>query len=426
MGVGRALLGRGLGLCLGFTLVAGSIATWAGPPIKDVPCIILLSRKLGEQRALLDRIKEVREELKIPATQLPMAEFSWDNPRFQKVISGSFHLKEHQLPLASTGMINSQGEPTAANKNRPSLELPHDVIAYYLINEWGRRAGKGPFSWPYKAPPAPAHKLEKSRTCQVDGSVLLLVPPGDFWQGSTEGEIDELPPHQAKFNACYLGKTEVTFEQYSRFIEATGYVTEAEERGFGFVWGGGDWQRVEGAHWRNPRGGMATPAAGEPVRQVSLKDCRAYCEWAGLRLPTEAEWEKAARGPSGRQYPWGNTWDAGKAAVTGNAPRKVGSFPAGSSPYGMVDMAGNVREWTGTRYQGYSDVVLETPVSENRYSVRGGSFAEENPKMAVRASYRYNSMGNLFNDLTGFRVACDVDSTIGSIGTREAIVSRSE
>lgn len=388
------------------------LASWADPPVKDLPCIILLSHKLGEQRPLLDRIKQVRKELGIPDSQLPMAEFSWDNPRFQSIIRDSFHLKEHQLPLASTGLINRQGEPTAANKYRPSLQLPHDVIAYYLINEWGRRAGKGPYPWPYKAPAAPAHSLEKSRVNTTDGSVLLLVPAGDFWFGSTEGEIDELPPHKAKFAACYIAKTEVTFKQYSRFVGSTGYVTEAEERGFGFVWKG-EWQRVDGADWKNPSGNKVVPAESEPVRQVSLKDCQAYCEWAGLRLPTEAEWEKAARGPGGRQYPWGNSWDANKAAVTGSAPRPVGSFASGGSLYGMLDMAGNVREWTSSKYQGYSDVVLDAPVSENRYSLRGGSFAEENPKMGVRASYRYNSMANVYNNLTGFRVASDPASPIG-------------
>lgn len=413
MGVASSARLRALALAFGLTV--GLVGVGVGAQPKDTPCVILLSRKLGDQRALLDRIKQVRSQLKIPASELPMAEFSWDNPRFQKVISGSFHLKEHQLPLASTGMINSQGEPTSANKNRPSLQLPHDVIAYYLINEWGRRAGKGPYFWPYKTPQAPGHKFEKTKTSDVDGSVLLLIPPGDFWQGSTEGEIDELPPHQTKFSACYVGKHEVTLAQFGKFVDATGYVTEAEGRGFGFVWNGQGWDKVEGANWKSPEGGGGPmPSQASPVRQVSLKDAKEYCEWAGLRLPSEAEWEKAARGNSGRQYPWGNAWDPTKAAVSGKAPREVGAFPAGASPYGMLDMAGNVREWTQSVYLGYSDAVLEGPVSENRFSVRGGSFAEENPKMAVRTSYRYNSMGNLFNNLTGFRVACDLNASIGA------------
>lgn len=414
MGVKRGRRWGAILLTVGLGFALSPLAGWARGPAADTHCIILLSHKLGDQRPLLERIKQIRDQLKLTPAELPMAEFSWDNPRFQKIISESFHLKEHQLPLASTGTINSQGEPTAANKHRPSLQLPHDVIAYYLINEWGRRAGKGPFPWPYKTPQVPAHQLEKLRTGEVDGSIMLLIPPGDFWQGSAEGEIDELPPHQAKFAPCYVGQTEVTVAQYTHFVNSTSYRSEAEERGFGFVWRAGEWQRVEGANWRTPSGAMkGTAAASEPVRQVSLKDAQAYCKWARLRLPTEAEWEKAARGPSGRQYPWGNSWDASKAVVNRSSPNKVGSIPAGNSIYGMADMAGNVREWTSTVYDSYSDVELESPLSQNRYVIRGGSFAEENPAMAVRTSYRYNSMGNLSNDLTGFRVACDIDGTIG-------------
>jgi formylglycine-generating enzyme required for sulfatase activity len=84
----------------------------------------------------------------------------------------------------------------------------------------------------------------------------------------------------------------------------------------------------------------------------------------------------------------------------------VGSLPTGASPYGLLDMAGNVREWTSSVYQPYSDKI-EDDTSGKRYSVRGGSFAEDNPRMAHRTSYRFHSLANLPNNLTGFRVACD-------------------
>lgn len=396
------------GLAL-LTLGQGLTPVQAVP--KDVPCIILLSQKLGQQRPLLDKIKEIRGRLGIGKGELPVAEFAWDTPKYQKVIADSFHIKEHQLPLASTGMIDGQGQPTAANKNRPALALPQDVIAYYLINEWGRRAGTGPYPWPYTVPEAAKTDLEKSRVCPLDESVLLLVPPGDFWRGSTEGEVDELPPQKLASNGFYLGKTEVTFGQFSKFVAATGHVTEAETRGFGFVWNG-DWQKVEGASWKSPQGDAVIPGQGEPVRQLALKDCQAYCQWAGLRLPTEAEWEKGARGVGGRQYPWGSTWDASKAVGTGKGPQNAGSLPAGASPYGLLDMAGNVREWTASLYEPYSDLIEDTRTGQ-RFSVRGGSFAEENPRMSLRGAYRFNSLGSLPNNLTGFRVACDADAPLG-------------
>jgi formylglycine-generating enzyme required for sulfatase activity len=405
----RAALGAAL---LAAVLLLAARSSQAQP--HDVPCIILLSQKLGQQRPLLEVIKDVRQRLGINKNELPVAEFAWDTPRFQKVIAESFDIKEHQLPLASTGMIDSQGQPTAANKNRPALGLPQEVIAYYLINEWGRRAGRGPFPWPYKTPEVPPHSMDKSRTNPVDGSVLLLVPPGEFWRGSTEGEVDELPPQKLQSNGFYMGKTEVTFGQYAKFVGATGYSTEAEGRGFGFVWNG-DWQKVDGASWRSPQGDAVIPGQNEPVRQLSLKDCEAYCQWAGLRLPSEAEWEKAARGIAGRQYPWGAEWDAAKTVGKGTGPRAVGSIGSGASPYGMLDMAGNVREWTSSLYEPYSNAIEDTR-SGQRYSVRGGSFAEDNPKMMLRGSYRFNSLGNLPNSLTGFRVASGADSSIGYLG----------
>lgn len=377
-------------------------------PAAGTPCVLLISLKLGEQRPLLERIKEIRESLGVSKTEIGVTEIALDNPVHRKVITDVLHLNEHQLPLASTGEIDANGLPTRANKNRPALGLPHDVIAYYLINECGRRVGKGPYPWPYEAAAAPPNTLEKSRVNATDGSVLLLVPAGEFWRGSTEGEVDELPPQKVQHKGVYLGKTEVTFAQFSQFVAATGYQTEAEQRGFGFIWDG-DWQKAEGASWRNPDGDGVVPGQSQPVRQVSFNDCEAYCAWAGLRLPSEAEWEKAARGTAGRQYPWGAKWDAGKAVATGKIPRPVGSLPAGASVYGQLDLAGNVREWTASLYQPYSEQI-EDETTGRRYSIRGGSYREDNPRMALRGSYRFNSLAHLSNNLTGFRIACDPES----------------
>ncbi len=408
----KSYLGKGAALialtALALPLVPARVAA---QPAAGTPCVVLISLKLGDQRPLLEKVKTIRSSLGLSVKDLGVTEIALDQPVHRKVISDILHLKEHQLPLASTGELDSKGLPTRANKNRPTLTLPQDVIAYYLINECGRRSGKGPYPWPYKAPEAPASSLPKSRTNSTDGSVLLLVPPGDFWRGSTEGEIDELPPQKVACQGAYLGKTEVTFGQFAKFVGNSGYRTEAEERGYGFVWDG-DWKKVEGASWRSPQGDAVIPGEHEPVRQVSLKDASAYAAWAGLRLPTETEWEKAARGTAGRQYPWGNSWDGSRAVATGAGPKPVGSLPNGASPYGQLDMAGNVREWTDSLYQPYSDLI-EDPSSGQRYSVRGGSYREDNPRMTLRGGYRFNSLINLSNNLTGFRVACDLDSPIG-------------
>lgn len=400
-------------LCSGLLLAAlGGLAPGGAQPKAGTPCVVLISAKVGDQRPLLERIKEIRANLGLSKTDLGVTEIGMDNPIHRKVILEVLHLKEYQVPMASTGELDEQGLPTKANKNRPTLKLPQDVIAYYLINEGGRRIGKGPYPWPYKAPTPPPSNLPKSRLNAIDGSTLLLIPAGEFWRGSTEGEVDELPPQKVNERPFYLAKTEVTFGQFAKFVSATAYKTEAEERGFGFVWDG-DWKKVEGASWRSPDGDGLIPGEQEPVRQVTLKDAKAYTEWAGLRLPTESEWEKAARGTAGRQYPWGNSWDAARAICNGK-PRAVGSLPAGASLYGPLDMAGNVREWTNSLYEPYSELIEDTSTGQ-RFAVRGGSFTEENPKMFLRGSYRFNSLANLSNNLTGFRVACDPEGPIGAI-----------
>lgn len=404
----------------------------AKPLISDRPCIILLSKNSGDQRELLDTIKYVREALGISSSSCPLIELSWGNPFHRKVIEEALQLKDYQLPLATTGMINSNGMPTVANKNRPALKLKNEVIAYYLINEWGRRTQKGPFYWPYKAPASPKDQQAAVKQAPIDGSLLLLVPAGEFWRGSTEGEIDELPPKKIALESFYLAKTEVTFAQFAKFVSESGYVTDAEKRGFAHVIekSGSDrkWVKTIGANWRNPNGDGVIPPANHPVRQVSLEDCRQYCSWANLRLPSELEWEKAARGTNGLQYPWGNQWDKARLVRQGLDPQEVGSVPLGASPYGQLDMAGNVREWTDTSYQAYAEGI-DIVRDESRYSIRGGSFAESSPpaKMAVRGSFRFNSKMGLANDLTGFRVASDVESSpigLDAVGPRLAQEAR--
>lgn len=179
-----------------------------------------------------------------------------------------------------------------------------------------------------------------------DGSVLLPVPAGPSIMGSDEDREDERPRRTVVVAAFYIGRTEITNTQFRAFVQATGY------RATGY-WG--DW---------------ATPGRERhPVIAVSRSDARAYCRWAGVRLPTETEWEKAARGTDGRRWPWGDTWDRNRCCnalledpvLLGRRKRvvgplgtlPVGSFPEWPSPSHAMDMAGNAWEWCENDYGPY-------------------------------------------------------------------------
>jgi formylglycine-generating enzyme required for sulfatase activity len=193
-----------------------------------------------------------------------------------------------------------------------------------------------------------------------DNTEMVFVPAGEFTFG--EGE----QARKISVAAFWLDKLEVTNELFQQFVDATGYKTEAETQGWGNEWLNGKWEQVNGISWRAPRVGASAPAKNLPVVTISWNDANAYCTWAGKRLPTEAEWEKSARGVDARMYPWGNTWDGTKLnycdsncaypwkdanandGFAETAP--VGSFPQGVGPFGALDLAGNVWEWTADSF----------------------------------------------------------------------------
>ena len=219
---------------------------------------------------------------------------------------------------------------------------------------------------------------------------MIAIPAGEFTMGS-DHEV-ERPPHTVFVDAFEIDQFEVTNEQFERFIAETGYITDAEKAGE--------------TPWRAYAGGKPK----HPVVKVSWNDAKAFCEWAEKRLPTEAEWEKAARGTDGRTYPWGNAWDVDKANTKDAGYRGttiVGSFPSGASPYGVMDMAGNVAEWTSDWFQpypGYPGGDGEAQYFGEKYRViRGGGWFSD--QELVRTTERSASSVELANDDVGFRCA---------------------
>lgn len=239
---------------------------------------------------------------------------------------------------------------------------------------------------------------------------LARVPGGTFVMGDAHGETNEAP-RQVRVEAFRIMRREVTNRQFAAFVARTGYLTDAERSGTAFVWNG-RWRPVPGASWQAPNGPSSTIEGMEdhPVVQVSARDAEAYCADHGLRLPSETEWEYAARGTDGRRFPWGDApprHDEGSAranfgTVECCAPsaadgfRKtapVGSYPAGISPFGVFDMAGNVWEWTSTPFPGR----LEHRV------IRGGGWG--NNPYCLRVSYRHGNPPHYSLDMVGFRCA---------------------
>ena len=265
--------------------------------------------------------------------------------------------------------------------------------------------------------------------------VEVPVPAGPFLLGSSGADHaardDEKPQVPVTLDGFWIDRTEVSVAQFQSFVAATRYQTDAE-RGCcsaGYKLPGGlvfspDPVFVSNANWLMPQGGGAPGAvANQPVVQVSWNDAKAYCAWAGRRLPTEAEWEKAARGDSGFIYPWGNEFDgrrlnycdknctaAGHVNTDDTFARTgtVGVFVTGASPYDVLDMAGNAREWVNGFYdfRGYAGVPTANPPgldSGLNRVLRGGSWIDGADR--VRAAARDFNVPDGRDNLSGFRCA---------------------
>jgi formylglycine-generating enzyme required for sulfatase activity len=227
-----------------------------------------------------------------------------------------------------------------------------------------------------------------------DGAPMVLIPAGEFTMGSDKGDDDEQPIHKVFLDSFYIDKFEVTNGRFAKFVEAI----QSEP-----PWGFAD---------------KETPVvrSDQPVRWVNWMDAIGYCLWAGKRLPTEAEWEKAARGPDARLYPWGNDPPTPAHAVFGlkegsDTVSAIGNRDKGKSPYGVHDLAGNLYEWTTDWYDeefySHNPAINPKGPSEGTAKVqRGGSYI--NGAYRLRSSFRTKGDPTEHDPNVGFRCAQDI------------------
>ena len=243
-----------------------------------------------------------------------------------------------------------------------------------------------PTPTPRVAPPTPTPRAQA-------GVPMIEIPAGVFTMGSGKFEPNEAPPHEVELPTFYIDQFETTNADFERFVKATGYVTEAEKAGAKKTW------RTEFTEGKD----------SHPVVRVTFNDAQAYCQWAGKRLPTEEEWEKAARGTDARDYPWGRDWDSTRANGKRSGLQStaaVGSFPQGASPYGVEDMAGNVKEWTDSVYRPYpGSTYQDEAYAQDLRVIRGGGWLDDQKELATTARKALPPDANA-KDL-GFRCAAD-------------------
>lgn len=233
---------------------------------------------------------------------------------------------------------------------------------------------------------------------------MVLVPAGEFTMGSSGKALDEdkteAPENKLTLPDFFIDKCEVTTAQYVQFLNAVKATKDAA--GHEYL-GLPQYLAIEQAN------GEWKPKAGKekfPIANVTWYGATAYAQWAGKRLPTEAEWEKAARGPDGRKFPWGPDMDYKKLCFGQDKTVAIGSFPDGASPCGCLDMAGNVWEWTSSLFMPLPYVATdgrEDANSAERRVAKGGSWTGE-PHIA-HAAARFRPFPDFAHTYLGFRCA---------------------
>ena len=283
---------------------------------------------------------------------------------------------------------------TATDQIKPALVPAPAPVTPHGAARAGNPLGKGPPPARVRATPKPPRASQPpAEITGEDGAPMVLVPAGAFTMGSAEGDDDEQPLHRVLLDSYYMDKFEVTNGRFAKFVEAI-----QSEPPWGFA---------------DPETPVVDSA--RPVRWVNWMEAIGYCLWAGKRLPTEAEWEKAARGTDGRVYPWGNEPPTPAQAIFGlkegdETVSPIGTREKGQSPYGVQDLAGNLYEWVT---DWYDDGFYATPPTSNPRGPaagtakvqRGGSYT--NTPYRLRASFRTKGDPTEHEPNVGFRCAHD-------------------
>jgi sulfatase modifying factor 1 len=263
-------------------------------------------------------------------------------------------------------------------------------------------------AFPEETAPTPIVVLPEKRVerTSLTPPGMVYIPAGSFVVGSADSGDDALPQYEASTTGFYLDRYPVTNAQFSEFVRSTGYRTEAEEGEGAPIWDNGEWRIIPGVCWKNPDGRDTPPNFdAHPVTQLTYNDALAFCEWLGRRLPTEEEWEYAARGglPDVR-FPWGHTISRSQAHYNADSTAPVMSFHANG--YGLYDLAGNVSEWTSSWYKAYPGNVNSNPHFGEQYRVvRGGSWMVDGS--ACMISYRNATEAAHCYPTVGLRTATD-------------------
>ncbi len=323
---------------------------------------------------------------------------------------------EMAASISATQDVLSQQATASSATQTAFLLLPTATARVVVLSPTSPppTAIAAPSATPGNTPPT-CTTIGQTWISPIDGMTLVCVPAGKFLMGAMasdwDAEIDERPQHEVTLDAFWIDRTEVTNRQFQLFAQATGYKTDAEKKGSSTFYDGSSWKETPGVNWKQPKGiGSDLSERWEfPVVHVSWSDAKTYCEWAKRSLPTEAQWEKAARGGDTRLYSWGNAApDATLLNFNMNIKDavEVGKYPKGASPYGAFDMAGNVWEWVADWYADnfYSLSSASNPTgpdSGQKRVMRGGSWYYD--AKGIRSTNRVGYPPSTTNIDDGFR-----------------------